>query len=90
MRTDAIEGARRSRGDEAEDRAERGRTSSEDRYAIELKSISSRSRSRDKMASWAGQPSIKGSTEGVRMGLLTLTAMGLQYVRSPIDLAEAN
>jgi hypothetical protein len=82
MQTDDIKGARRSRGDEAEDGAERGRTSSEDGYAIELKSISSRSISRDKMASWVGQPSVKGSTEGVRMGLLTLTAMGLQYARS--------
>lgn len=69
-----------SRGDEAEDRAERGRRISEDRDAIELKSISSRSTSRSKMASWVGQPSVKGSTEGVRMALLTLTAMGLQFV----------
>ena len=68
-----------SRGDEAEDRAERGRIS-EDGDATELKSIPSRSISREKMASWVGQPSVKGSTEGIRMALLTLTAMGLQYV----------
>jgi hypothetical protein len=30
------------------------------------------------MASWAGQPSIKGSTESMRMALLTLSLVGLQ------------
>lgn len=74
-----------SPGDEAEDRAERGRIS-EDSDAIELKSISSRSTSREKMASWVGQPSVKGSTEGIRMALLTLTAMGLQFVVSLAQL----
>ena len=31
-------------------------------------------------ASWAGTPSIKGSTESVRMALLTFSLVGLQYV----------
>ena len=30
------------------------------------------------MASWAGQPSIKGSTESMRMALLTLSLIGIQ------------
>jgi solute carrier family 45 protein 1/2/4 len=33
----------------------------------------------DDMASWAGQPSIKGSSETVRMALLTLSLVGLQF-----------
>lgn len=87
MVTDNPGGADWSHGDEAEDRAERGRIS-EDGDAIESKSIPSRSISREKMASWVGQPSVKGSTEGIRMALLTLTAMGLQYVVPPrIDTA---
>ncbi len=32
------------------------------------------------MASWAGKPSIKGSTESMRMALLTFSLAGLQYV----------
>ena len=32
------------------------------------------------MASWAGQPAIKGSTESMRMALLTLSLVGLQCV----------
>lgn len=32
------------------------------------------------MASWVGQPAIKGSTESMRMALLTLSLIGLQYV----------
>lgn len=31
-----------------------------------------------KMASWAGQPSIKGSSESMRMALLTFSLVGLQ------------
>lgn len=31
-------------------------------------------------ASWAGTPSIKGSTESIRMALLTFSLIGLQYV----------
>ena len=34
------------------------------------------------MASWVGQPAIKGSTESVRMALLTLSLIGLQCVLS--------
>ena len=30
------------------------------------------------MASWAGQPAIKGSTETMRMALLTFSLIGLQ------------
>lgn len=32
------------------------------------------------MASWAGQPAIKGSSEGVRMVLLTFVTIGITYV----------
>lgn len=32
------------------------------------------------MASWSGQPTIKGSTEAMRMALLTFSLAGLQYV----------
>lgn len=35
------------------------------------------------MASWVGQPAIKGSTESMRMALLTLSLIGLQYAPSP-------
>lgn len=30
------------------------------------------------MASWAGQPSIKGSSESMRMALLTISLIGIQ------------
>jgi solute carrier family 45 protein 1/2/4 len=30
------------------------------------------------MASWAGQPSVKGSTESMRMALLTFSLVGIQ------------
>ena len=32
----------------------------------------------DMVASWAGQPAIKGSTESMRMALLTFSLIGLQ------------
>lgn len=32
------------------------------------------------MASWAGQPAIKGSSETMRMALLTFSLIGVQYV----------
>ena len=32
------------------------------------------------MAQWAGKPSVKGSTESMRMALLTFSLIGLQYV----------
>ena len=73
------------RGDEAEDRAEQ-ESISEDADIEESKFITGSTASRENMASWAGQPSIKGSTESVRMALLTLTAMGLQYVASMIEI----
>lgn len=38
------------------------------------------------MASWVGQPAIKGSTESMRMALLTLSLIGLQYVSLPLIL----
>jgi hypothetical protein len=33
-----------------------------------------------KMASWAGQPAVKGSTESMRMALLTFSLVGIQLV----------
>ena len=41
------------------------------------------------MASWVGQPAIKGSTESMRMALLTLSLIGLQYA-SPSPLTFVN
>jgi len=32
------------------------------------------------MAQWAGQPAIQGSTESMRMALLTFSIIGIQYV----------
>ena len=32
------------------------------------------------LAQWSGTPSIKGSSESMRMALLTLSLVGLQYV----------
>jgi hypothetical protein len=32
------------------------------------------------MAQWAGQPSVKGSSESMRMALLSFSIIGLQYV----------
>ncbi|PQE31203.1 sucrose transporter protein [Rutstroemia sp. NJR-2017a WRK4] len=40
--------------------------------------------SKANMASWSGQPAIKGSTEQMRMALLTFSLVGLQFV--PISL----
>lgn len=37
-------------------------------------------KTRREMASWAGQPSVKGSSETMRMMLLTFSLVGLQYV----------
>lgn len=37
------------------------------------------------MASWVGQPAIKGSTESMRMALLTLSLIGLQYALLPLN-----
>lgn len=79
-----------SRSDKAEDTAERGSIfeggDTEDSTSIILSRID-----RQNMASWAGQPSIVGSTESVRMVLLTLPAMGLQYdVSHPIEIVEAD
>lgn len=34
-------------------------------------------------ASWAGTPSILGSSESIRMALLTVSLVGLQYVQTP-------
>jgi solute carrier family 45 protein 1/2/4 len=42
--------------------------------------IVSHGRREEEMASFVGQPSIKGSTETTRMALLTFAAVGLQYV----------
>jgi hypothetical protein len=33
---------------------------------------------REEMASWSGQPHVKGSTETMRMALLTFSLVGLQ------------
>ena len=35
------------------------------------------------MSSWAGQPSVKGSSETVRMMLLTFSSVGMTYVICP-------
>lgn len=40
------------------------------------------------MASWVGQPAIKGSTESMRMALLTLSLIGLQYALLPFELHQ--
>jgi len=41
------------------------------------------------MASWVGQPAIKGSTEPMRMALLTFSLIGLQYVFSAVGGTES-
>lgn len=70
--------ASRTGGDEAGDTADNGNG--------ELVKHSLRKASKVKdapignMASWAGTPVIKGSTESVRMMLLTFSLIGLQYV----------
>lgn len=38
-----------------------------------------RTESAANMASWVGRPSVKGSTETMRMALLTFSLVGLQY-----------
>lgn len=40
----------------------------------------------EKMASWQGQPAVKGSTESMRMALLTFSLVGIQFVL-PVLLA---
>jgi hypothetical protein len=35
------------------------------------------------VAQWTGTPSVKGSTESMRMALLTASLIGLQYAPSP-------
>jgi len=32
---------------------------------------------------WTGTPKVKGSSEAMRMALLTLSLIGLQYARHP-------
>lgn len=46
----------------------------------------------DTMSSWSGQPAIKGSSESMRMALLTFSMIGLQYgyLISGDICAEAN
>jgi solute carrier family 45 protein 1/2/4 len=39
------------------------------------------------MAQWIGAPKIKGSTESMRMALLTASLIGLQYVHACLPLA---
>lgn len=41
-------------------------------------------------ASWAGTPTIRGSSESMRMALLTVSLVGLQYVRMLHREAEAD
>ncbi len=46
-----------------------------------------RPRERDwaaEMATWSGQPSVKGSSESMRMALLTFSLVGLQLVPLPL------
>lgn len=72
----------RTRGHEAEDRAADGN----DNFILSTPRRRSGSRGRTgyrelrEMAQWSGQPSIKGSTEAMRMALLTFSMAGLQYV----------
>ena len=69
-------------GREAEHAAE-GLNFQDETDEEESKYISRRSIRRvDEMASWAGQPSVKGSTDTMRMALLTFSAVGLQCVLS--------
>ena len=37
------------------------------------------------MSSWAGQPSVKGSSEVMRMMLLTFSSVGMTFVQAPLD-----
>ncbi len=58
------------------------RPGQEDQIEIETKAFENEepwgSVREGKMASWAGQPSIKGSSESMRMALLTFSLVGLQ------------
>jgi hypothetical protein len=66
----------RTRGHEAEDRAgECDRDLYDINYAEPLGGGS-----RSAMAQWAGQPRIKGSSETMRMIMLTFSLIGIQYV----------
>ena len=68
----------KTRGHEAEDRAgECDRDLLDINYAEPLGGIS-----RSAMAQWAGQPRIKGSSETMRMIMLTFSLVGIQYVDS--------
>lgn len=49
------------------------------------KHIERLSRNFEDMSSWAGQPSIKGSSEAMRMALLTFSVIGVQYVSWDFD-----
>lgn len=82
----------RTRGHEAEDRAADGN----DNFIISTPRRRSHSRGRSgyrelrEMAQWSGQPSVKGSTEAMRMALLTFSMAGLQYVEFCRDWALAD
>ena len=41
------------------------------------------------MASWIGQPSVKGRSEAMRMILLTFTSIGITFVLSCLSLRTA-
>lgn len=42
-----------------------------------------------KMSSWAGQPSVKGSSEAMRMMLLTFSSVGMTFVQHRFPKAES-
>jgi hypothetical protein len=76
----------RTRGHEAEDRAgECDRDLYDINYAEPLGGIS-----RSAMAQWAGQPRIKGSSETMRMIMLTFSLIGIQYVDHKLQCAGAD
>lgn len=78
--------ATRIRGHEADDTAdEYFSCGSDDDGELNLKDTLRRGERRgssgvQNMAQWAGKPGIKGSTESMRMALLTFSIIGLQYV----------
>ena len=66
-----------TRGREAIDTAEKFKFEAEEVFegTFEKPQIAG---AREEMASWSGQPHVKGSTETMRMALLTFSLVGLQ------------
>ena len=63
---------RREEGEEEEEEEEEERDELRLEGEVEIRGED------DDMAQWAGQPHIKGSTESIRMALLTFALIGLQ------------